>query len=316
MLNKKSVFFIQYIVFFLSCMLPRSLYAVEEAKSIYTIQIGSYHDVEAADKQFNTTAQKLNKKKLDYLRVEKIGKYYTVRLGKFDHHSSAKMLLESVRYQFSSPIIMNAYFIEDRIVSMYQPQDEVIDGKTATSRVQKDMLKDKRREIEPPLIEKNDRKTLKKRTDHPREDKMALIADLVYKKDYTGALGIIQEEITVQPHHHELNAWYGTVLLKTNRPDEALEYLEEAVEMSPSVPDYHNVLGYCFFFLHMPDKAIDAFNKVLSLNPEHIDAVTGLGIIYAKKGNIEKAFDMYHKLKSLDEASAHKLLKMIEDPLL
>lgn len=315
-MNKKRSFIIISIILSFICIIPFHSFPAEENKSIYTIQIASHRDVEAAQKQFNTIAQNFNKKMLEYLRIEKIGKFYSLRLGKFNNNSDAKKFMASVKSELPSSIIMKAYFLEDRIVRIYKPQNAVGEVKTLQTRVSKDVTKKETKETKTPVVEKTDRKTDEIKKDIPIEDKIASISSFVQNKDYNSALEIIQKEITEQPEHPELNAWYGTVLLKTDKPEEALTYLKKAAELSPSEPDYQNGVGYCLFYLDKPDKAVDAFNKAISLEPGHIDAIAGLGIVYAKSGNKKKAIDIYNKLKNLDQVSADKLLKIIEDPRL
>ena len=53
------------------------------ATLIYTFQTGSFIHIEDAQKQFDHIAKLLNEDETDHLRIEKIGKFYSVRLGKF-----------------------------------------------------------------------------------------------------------------------------------------------------------------------------------------------------------------------------------------
>jgi cell division protein FtsN len=69
------------------------------SQRIYTIQTGSFIKIERAQKQFDLIVKGLNEKELDYLRIEKIGKFYGVRLGKFISIAEAKIKLESVKSQ-------------------------------------------------------------------------------------------------------------------------------------------------------------------------------------------------------------------------
>ncbi len=88
--------------------------------TIYTIQTGSMIRITDAQKQFNSISRLLNKKELDFLRVEKIGDYYTVRLGKFEDYAAAENLLKTVESRLSTAIIMKAYFKNERIVLLYK----------------------------------------------------------------------------------------------------------------------------------------------------------------------------------------------------
>jgi tetratricopeptide (TPR) repeat protein len=272
---------------------------------IYTIQAGSFLKIERAQKQFNSIIQYLNEKDLNYLRIEKIGKYYTLRLGKFDDHASADKLLKSIRSHLPSALVMKAYFKKERIVKKYKyPQQTVTEILIDQKSFEEPETKVHPQKMQPGASKKTD--IIKK--EEPLAKQLTIVTDLFNKKDFNSALAIIKIEIENQPENPEINSWYGTILLKLNQPAEALSYLQKAVDLSPETPNFHNSLGYCLFFLNRYENAIDEFNKAVTIEPEHIDALTGLGIIYAKRGEKEKAIDIYHKLKELDKYTAEKLL--------
>jgi biofilm PGA synthesis protein PgaA len=94
---------------------------------IYTIQTGSYVGENDARRYYESVEEKLNEHELDYLRIEEIGKFYAVRLGRFENYSQANKLLEAVKPRLSSAILMDAYIKNERIVRLYsgaKPADE------------------------------------------------------------------------------------------------------------------------------------------------------------------------------------------------
>jgi len=147
--------------------------------------------------------------------------------------------------------------------------------------------------------------------DVPLKENLKEIETLVKNNDYTAAFDIITEEIRQQPDHPDLNAWFGMVLLKMDKPSEARGYLEKATRLSPNIPEFHNGLGYSYFFLKRYDEAIDAFNNALRLDSGHLDALTGLCITYAKNDDKEKAMDIYLKIKNIDKKTSNQLLAII-----
>ena len=60
------------------------------------------------------------KKNLHLLRIEKVGKYYSVRLGKFDNYETAKKYLQDVRLRLSEAIILKANIKDERIIRLYE----------------------------------------------------------------------------------------------------------------------------------------------------------------------------------------------------
>ena len=305
-LRKKQSFFMKLsIVIVFLWVLPSHLCSAEVPQSIYTIQTASLQDMETASTHFDAITEQLDEKDLDYLRIERIGNYYSLRLGKFDGRVSAEEFFESIKPKLPLAIVMKAYYKEERIVRIYErPQT------TGEEAVQEPVLREipEKIEVGKKIDQRNDitgeAESLKKQ--------LTIVASLVDKKDFNSALEIIKKETAEWPENPELNAWYGTVLLKMDKPAEALLYLKKASELSPEVSDYHNGVGYCLFFLNRYDKAINAFNRAITLEPQHIDALTGLGIIYARSDKKDKAVDIYNMLKGLDVDTADKLLKIIE----
>ncbi|MHA1916625.1 MAG: L,D-transpeptidase family protein [Promethearchaeota archaeon] len=90
-----------------------------ESRLIYTIQIESRTNSADAHEQFNTILQSLNKKDLNLLRIEKVGEYHTVRLGKFKHYATAKKFLKAIKPKLSRAIILKAYIKNKRIIKLY-----------------------------------------------------------------------------------------------------------------------------------------------------------------------------------------------------
>jgi hypothetical protein len=90
------------------------------SQTIYTIQIGSFVEIERAQKQFDFIAQGLDEKELDYLRIEKIGKFYTIRLGKYEDPLYADKFLMTVKPHIPTAIMLNAYIKDKRIIRIYK----------------------------------------------------------------------------------------------------------------------------------------------------------------------------------------------------
>ncbi len=259
-------------------LLPLNSYASEE---FYTVQTGSFIIIEPAQKQFEFLTQKLNDNWLSYLRVEKVEKFYTVRLGKYEDKAKAEQCLEEITPIFPQAMIIKAYVKDERIIKLYK---------------------------KPPVVEKQ--RTEKKLLTH--EKSLEEISKLVQNEDYEGAIYVIKEAMTTWPDSSELHGWYGATLLKMDLPEDAMKYFHEAAKLSENVPDYYNGLGYCLLHMDKANEAIDEFTKAINLDPVHIDALTGLGLAYANIGKKSHAMDVYEKLKDLDRDVADKLLKIIK----
>jgi hypothetical protein len=90
------------------------------SQGIYTIQTGSFLEIELAQKQFDSVVQVLNAKEVDYIRIEKVGNYYTVRLGKFLDYASVEGFLQDIKPQLSEAVILKAHIKNERLIRLYE----------------------------------------------------------------------------------------------------------------------------------------------------------------------------------------------------
>ncbi len=271
----------------------------DAVESFYTVQAGSHTDMKGAEQQFDYLAQSLKGKDLDYLRVEKIGRYYSVRVGKFGNRAPAETLLKKNSAYLETSAVMKAYYIKDRILKSFTSSAPV---KTPVSTQAKPPKTTTTTASKPP-----EKKTA------PGREIFTTISGKIADKKYNDAINFIKTNLSIWPDNSELNGWYGAVYLKLNNPSKALKYFKKASALSPDVSDYHNGTGYSLFFLDKSVEAINEFNKAVKLEPKHVDALTGLGIAYIKTGNKNKAMDYYNKLKDLDKNTANKLLELINN---
>lgn len=119
-INLTLVMFICPVLLLFLLLLPLCSYAGEK---FYTIQVGSFVELENAQKQFDYLKQKLDESKLDYLRIEKFKRYkryYRLRLGKFEDKLVAKNFLQTVSSLFPGAIILKDSIINENIVRHYQ----------------------------------------------------------------------------------------------------------------------------------------------------------------------------------------------------
>jgi mono/diheme cytochrome c family protein len=86
------------------------------ADLIFTIQTGSFPGEGDAGMHYALLLEKLNKDDRPFLRIEKIGDYYTVRVGSFVSRGEAEGTLQNVQLSFPSATLMSAYVKDERIV--------------------------------------------------------------------------------------------------------------------------------------------------------------------------------------------------------
>ena len=277
---------------------------------IYTIQTGSFLHIAEARKQFDSLVQLFNDKELDHFRIEKIGKYYSVRLGTFDKRSEVEQALSSMKERFASFLIMKAYYKEERIEKLYVPAKTETD---APQTITEPLTGQHPVNIQPQAAENVVDNADKKAETNPSEKEIEATSDAVEKKRYEDALEVIKAGLAKRPEDPEFNGRYGTILFRMKQPAEAILYLRKAAELSPRVPEYHSYIGYCFLLLSRFDEAVEEFNTAVTISPSHVGALAGLGISYSELGEKDKAMRVYDKLKNLDSVLPNILLQIIEE---
>ncbi len=277
-------------------------------QSIFTIQAGSFESASDAHKQFDLIAGRLKKEALAYLRIERIGKFYTVRIGKFNDHPKAEEFLLINKPGLPGAIIMSAYYKDERIEKLY----EILSSGEKQSPVKKPLSAEGHEVAKPVATEEDALKYDKEISAGTVDEQIDKISAMVDSRAYQAALELTESAMKAWPDEPRLIGWHGAVLIKMNLPDKAIIYFRKASALSPEVPDYHSGLGYCLFFLGKFNEAISEFDKTLVLDPAHVDALAGLGVAYRKTGKKDKAMSAYNKLKTIDGNVADRILKIIE----
>lgn len=73
----------------------------------------------------------------------------------------------------------------------------------------------------------------------------------------------------------------------------ALSSLQEAVQLDPTAPPYHNALGLVYLGLARNPEALEAFKRAVELNPRYGEARHNLGVAYALLGKWPEAIGEY-----------------------
>ena len=122
MKNRSAIFVPIFFTLLISLVsISSSLSEAGDLPQFYTLQAGSYSVEAGAQKAYQKLASDLQEVQRDYLRIELIGSYYTVRVGKFEKRSGAKAFLGQTEEHLPGAIILQAFIKEERITRIYQP---------------------------------------------------------------------------------------------------------------------------------------------------------------------------------------------------
>ena len=82
--------------------------------------------------------------------------------------------------------------------------------------------------------------------------------------------------------------------------DEALKYLQRALELAPDHSPSYNLLGLIFLERGNLSQALGYYQKAVEINPEFPEALYGLGRVYEELGEKEKALTAYQRSYQLN----------------
>lgn len=278
-----------------------------ELEEYYTLQIDNFLNVEQAKEKFNAVAKTIHEDKLKYLRIEKAGEYYSVRIGKYENYGLARDFQSGMGEELIGAIILKAFVKDEQIIDRYGEEETsdviVVEGKKESV---EDLFQE--REFVQGNVSVNP---------EPVDAIINEVSTYFDNDDLGKAAELLRKGLARWPDNPDLHAWYGATLLNMRFPEKAYEQYRKAIEMSPDVPDYHAGLGFSLLDIYM-DKArnsIEAFKKALDIDPDNVDALEGLGIVYVSINKKDLATEIYLQLRELDNDAALRLHQIISHGL-
>ncbi len=106
----------------------------------------------------------------------------------------------------------------------------------------------------------------------------------INKQDTISALGILQDGFKKYPESSSILVQMINIYLTANKVDDAMKYLELAIEQDPENASFYFALGSLQDKLGETAKAIAAYEKALELKDDYFDAYYNLGAIYYNLG--------------------------------
>ncbi len=88
----------------------------QAASLFYTVQIGSFARQNRAETAFERVLTRYPEAASQELRIEKVGAYFALRIGRFTNRAAARRLLAEVRPHAGGAMILQAYILPERTV--------------------------------------------------------------------------------------------------------------------------------------------------------------------------------------------------------
>jgi len=106
--------------------------------------------------------------------------------------------------------------------------------------------------------------------------------------------------IQLYPYDFHYSYWKAILMLRTAKPQEALQANLRALALNPYHINTLNNLGVIYVALGNLPKGIRAFETALKIFPEYVNVHNNLGQIYEKTGAKEKALEEFRKTIRID----------------
>lgn len=110
-----------------------------------------------------------------------------------------------------------------------------------------------------------------------------------------------EELIANNPHDADALHALGILLAQTQHYAEALDKIQQAIDIKPTDASYYNSLGNIFRRLHQLDQAQKAYQKAIKINANYPIAHNNLGNVFFEKNEYISAKKSYEKAIALKE---------------
>lgn len=104
------------------------------------------------------------------------------------------------------------------------------------------------------------------------------------KQDTVSALDVLKEGLKEYPGNGTILVEVINIYLNSNRVDDALRYLDIAIEQDPKNSSYYFARGTLFDKLLKPEEATESYLKAIEYKDDYFDAYYNLGAVYYNKG--------------------------------
>jgi tetratricopeptide (TPR) repeat protein/DNA-binding winged helix-turn-helix (wHTH) protein len=121
-------------------------------------------------------------------------------------------------------------------------------------------------------------------------------------EDYASAIETLRQIVLRFPLEIEAYARLARLLLREERPQQAISFVQQGLAIDPEADDLYNVLGICFLGLRRYDEAIAAHERYVQLSPKDPNAHDSLGMSYQQSGRYSDAMNEYLSALALNSS--------------
>ncbi len=123
----------------------------------------------------------------------------------------------------------------------------------------------------------------------------------LWKKQFEKAIGEMNKAIAIDPNNADGFARLASVLNFSNRPDEALEYMNKAMKRNPVYPVWYPFnIGHAQYLKGQYEESIVTMKRAIDINPNFLPPYAYLVVSYVELKQEKEAYDAAAGLKKMD----------------
>ena len=131
--------------------------------------------------------------------------------------------------------------------------------------------------------------------------------------EHSAALAIMEKIIAIKPDNAAALNFVGFSWAdKKVNLDQALEYIQRAIELKPDNGYIRDSLGWVYFRLGKIDQAIKELETAVQLSPEDAAILEHLADVYLEKGRVQDALRTYQKALRFATEDAQEKIRIQE----
>jgi len=111
-----------------------------------------------------------------------------------------------------------------------------------------------------------------------------LALEYIQKEDTASLVNILKQGVIKFPQESYYLLSLVNVNIGQGKTDDAIDYLQKAIAVSPNEPQLYDVLGLIYESLKDTDAAIENIKKALEINPDYPEALSHMGRLYYNAG--------------------------------
>lgn len=163
------------------------------------------------------------------------------------------------------------------------------------------------------MIDKNDLDDLK----IPKEAQKLfnLANEYIDNKEFEEALKYLNQALEIEPNYAEVMSELGYVHFKLDYKDmtkeEVFNLSKKAIDLNPKSSIVWRYMGLAYAKKKDFEKAIECYNKCIEIDPNDKAAYRSLAYLYGESGNLQKVIEIFQKLFKVDPDLAEGFIQSL-----